>query len=104
MRNSFISKYQREQRHNTFIDTTDNLHFINDDKYTTYNYANRQFVFDDIKDALTYIDDKFKQPFMMHYRGFKYYEIAEKFEVPIGTIKNRIHEARQQLKERLIGY
>jgi len=104
MRNSFITKYQKKMRRNTFIDTTDNLHFINDNKYTTYNLSDRQFVYDDIIDALNKLDDKFRVPFMMHFRGFKYYEIAEKFDVPIGTIKNRIHVARQQLKERLVAY
>jgi RNA polymerase sigma-70 factor (ECF subfamily) len=104
MRNSFISKYQKKMRRNTFIDTTDNMHFINDDKYTTYNHAERKFVMDDVKNALNKLDDKFKQPFLLHYKGFKYYEIAEKFEVPIGTIKNRIHVARQLIKKQLVAY
>jgi RNA polymerase sigma-70 factor (ECF subfamily) len=41
---------------------------------------------------------------MMHYRGFKYHEIAEKLEIPIGTVKNRIHIARKELKDALKIY
>jgi len=46
----------------------------------------------------------YKEPFMMHYRGFKYHEIAEKLEIPIGTVKNRIHIARKELKDALKIY
>ena len=45
-----------------------------------------------------------KTPFMMHFRGFKYHEIAEKLDIPIGTVKNRIHIARKELKDRLYMY
>jgi DNA-directed RNA polymerase specialized sigma24 family protein len=40
----------------------------------------------------------------MHFRGFKYHEIAEKLDIPIGTVKNRIHIARKELKDKLFMY
>ena len=40
----------------------------------------------------------------MHYRGFKYHEIAIKLNIPIGTVKNRIHIARKILKDDLKVY
>ena len=40
---------------------------------------------------------------MMYFRGFKYHEIADRLEIPIGTVKNRIHIARKQLKDNLIA-
>ena len=46
----------------------------------------------------------YKQPFVMYFRGFKYYEIAEKLDIPIGTVKNRIHIARKELKHHLKSY
>jgi RNA polymerase sigma-70 factor (ECF subfamily) len=58
----------------------------------------------DIKQAITKLNDCYKTPFMMHYRGFKYHEIAERLGIPIGTVKNRIHIARKELKSSLKNY
>jgi RNA polymerase sigma-70 factor (ECF subfamily) len=40
----------------------------------------------------------------MHFEGFKYKEIADKLEIPIGTVKSRIFIARQKLMESLPEY
>jgi RNA polymerase sigma-70 factor (ECF subfamily) len=104
MKNTFITNYQKMMRRNTFIDTTDNLHYINHSNYTATNYGENKFVLKDIQYAINNLDDIFKTPFMMHFRGFKYHEIAEKLEIPIGTVKNRIHIARKELKQELNSY
>ena len=104
MRNTFITQYHRQNRRNTFIDTTDNLHFINSSDYTTSNSAVSEFVMDDIKEAVDSLKSEYKTPFMMHFRGFKYHEIADHLGIPIGTVKNRIHIARKELKSSLHVY
>ena len=104
MKNTFITNYQRMVRKNTFIDTTDNLHFINSMESSTNNEAISTFAMNDINNAVGSLEDAYKTPFMMHFRGFKYHEIAEKLEIPIGTVKNRIHIARKELKDRLHMY
>jgi len=40
----------------------------------------------------------------MYFQGFKYHEIAEELNLPIGTVKNRIHIARKLLKSSLKMY
>ncbi len=40
----------------------------------------------------------------MHVAGFKYQEIAEKMELPLGTVKSRIFFARQRLQIILKDY
>jgi DNA-directed RNA polymerase specialized sigma24 family protein len=40
----------------------------------------------------------------MHFQGYKYHEIAEELNIPIGTVKNRIHIARKELKSMLMIY
>ena len=37
----------------------------------------------------------------MHVSGFKYREIAEKLEFPLGTVKSRIFFTRQRLQQEL---
>jgi RNA polymerase sigma-70 factor (ECF subfamily) len=34
---------------------------------------------------------------MKHFEGFKYKEIAEELNIPIGTVKSRIFAARKKL-------
>ncbi|MEM8893560.1 MAG: RNA polymerase sigma factor [Bacteroidota bacterium] len=104
MKNTFITNYQRMVRRNTFIDTTDNLHYINSTGSTIQNLAYGNFTMDDIDSALEVLQDTYKKPFLMHFRGFKYHEIAEKLAIPIGTVKNRIHIARKELKAHLKTY
>jgi RNA polymerase sigma-70 factor (ECF subfamily) len=38
---------------------------------------------------------------MMYYNGFKYQEIADKLDLPLGTVKSRIFFARKELQARL---
>lgn len=104
MKNTFITNYQRMVRRNTFIDTTDNLHYINSTESTIQNGAYSSFAMGDIEEALDKVDEVYKNPFMMYFRGFKYHEIAEKLQIPIGTVKNRIHIARKELKAKLVPY
>ncbi len=104
MKNTFITNYQRMVRRGTFVDTTDNLHYINSGGALVENDAYGDFTMDDITNAIDQLDDVYKTPFMMHYRGFKYHEIADKLDIPIGTVKNRIHIARKILKDQLHVY
>jgi len=104
MKNTFITNYQRMARKNTFIDTTDNLHYLNSSENVIENQAYTSFALKDINRAIAKLDDTYKVPFLMHFKGFKYYEIADKLNIPIGTVKNRIHLARKELKDYLKTY
>ena len=104
MKNTFITHYHRMVRRNTFIDTTDNLHYLNSPNHTTSNGSSSTFALEDINEAIDKLKPEFKEPFMMHFNGFKYHEIADHLAIPIGTVKNRIHIARKHLKEDLETY
>ena len=47
------------------------------------------------------LPEEYRDPFTMHVSGFKYREIAEKLDLPLGTVKSRIFFTRQKLKEEL---
>lgn len=104
MKNTFITNYQRMVRRATFIDTTDNLHYINSVKEVTQNRAYAHFAIEDINKAIDRLEEAYSTPFKLYFKGFKYQEIAERLEIPIGTVKNRIHIARKKLKEQLAIY
>ena len=49
-------------------------------------------------------EDKYRIPFNMYVAGYKYSEIAEKMNLPLGTIKSRIFFARKSLRAQLKDY
>jgi RNA polymerase sigma factor (sigma-70 family) len=104
MKNTFITNYHRLVKRKTFIDTTDNLHFINSASHITDNEASNNLAIDEIQSAIKSLSYEYKTPFMMHYKGYKYFEIADILNIPIGTVKNRIHIARKELKTQLKSY
>jgi RNA polymerase sigma factor (sigma-70 family) len=104
MKNTFITNYQKMVRRGTFIDTTDNLHYINSGSSMIENEAYSNFTMEDINHTLDQLEDVYKTPFLMHFKGYKYHEIAKNLTIPIGTVKNRIHIARKILKDELNIY
>jgi RNA polymerase sigma-70 factor (ECF subfamily) len=91
-------------RRNTFIDTTENLHFLNSSETVQINSAESTFMREDINLALSHTEEMYRVPFLMYFEGFKYHEIADELDLPIGTVKNRIHIARKSLKQHLQMY
>jgi len=97
MKNIFINDYRKKIKRNTLIDSTDNLYYINTSS-TISNEGERAFMMNDIKNALMKISHELRVPFLMHYKGYKYHEISEQLNLPLGTVKSRIFFARKELK------
>jgi RNA polymerase sigma-70 factor (ECF subfamily) len=51
----------------------------------------------DILNKIENLEDQYKIPFTRYYNGFKYEEIAQEMQLPLGTVKSRIFLARKQL-------
>lgn len=98
MKNIFINDYRKKAKRNTVIDTTDNLYYLNASSNIS-NSGERAFVMNDIRNALMRISNELRVPFLMHYKGYKYNEIAEQLNLPLGTVKSRIFFARKELKD-----
>ncbi len=96
MKNIFINDYRKKVKRNTVIDSTDNLYYLNASS-TISNAGERTFVMNDIRNALLKISNELRIPFLMHYKGYKYHEIAEQLNLPLGTVKSRIFFARKEL-------
>ena len=58
----------------------------------------------DLTQAIGILNEDVKTPFMMHFEGFKYQEIADELALPLGTVKSRIFFARKELKKKLYMY
>jgi len=105
MRNTFINNYNKITKRSSNIDSAEYLQYLNtDENYITQNKGTATFVMSDINQAIAQLNEEHRTPFMMYYVGYKYLEIAEKLQIPIGTVKNRIHIARKELKQMLKVY
>ena len=85
-------------RANTIMDSTDNDYYINSGNVVISNKAESNIMMDELTAMIDGMEDGIRIPFMMHYEGFKYQEIADKLELPLGTVKSRIFFARKEMK------
>ncbi len=103
MRNTFINNYRRGVRNATVVDTTDNLYLLNLGE-STIESPEESYSAAEISKAINEFSDEYRIPFSMHVQGYKYNEIAEKMNLPLGTVKSRIFFARKKLQERFSDY
>ncbi|HKK76638.1 MAG TPA: RNA polymerase sigma factor [Saprospiraceae bacterium] len=102
MKNIFINNYRKKSKQKTIMDSTDNLYYINSGSITINNTAESNIMMKELIKMIEELDNSIKIPFLMHYQGFKYQEIADQLDLPLGTVKSRIFFARKELKG-LIG-
>ncbi len=101
MRNIFINNYRRKKNSNTITDTSENQYLLNSTKLVEKNGSERSFLAEDIKKAMCEVDKGYTEPFMLYFNGFQYQEIADKLDLPLGTVKSRIFFARKELQAKL---
>lgn len=104
LKNSFINQYRRMSKRKTFIDTTDNTYFLDLPSHRTENIAELKFIRKDLEKQISQLPKDLKVTFMLNAEGFKYHEIAEELNIPIGTVKTRIFVARRILRQKLHVY
>lgn len=104
MRNIFINNYRRVVRNQTIIDQTEDLYHLNLPQDSGFASPEGSFTVKEITTAINSFSEEYRIPFSMHVVGYKYHEIAEKMDLPLGTVKSRIFFARQRLQEMLKDY
>ena len=90
MRNIFINNYRKSLRE---VDMTDSTYNLYAQTMTEGEEGNRFETIYDLKElykVINAVPEDLKKPFMMFVAGFKYREIAEKMDLPVGTIKSRL--------------
>ena len=72
------------------------------DSYDTENYVLYSDLHDHLRHALEQVPELYREAFVLNrFEGLKYREIAEKLNLPLGTVKSRIFFTRQKLQEEL---
>ena len=101
MRNIFINNYRRAAKQKTVFDNSANDFLLNNNQVTVANVAESNIEMKEIKKAIYNLPEIFKTPFSLYFDGYKYHEIAEALNEPLGTIKSRIHFAKKVLQKQL---
>jgi RNA polymerase sigma factor (sigma-70 family) len=104
MRNIFINNYRRKSKQNTIFDNSPNDFLLDYNQSAVANEAESSIRIKYINAAIHNLPGIFKQPFMLYFEGYKYHEIADMLQEPLGTIKSRIHFARKLLKTQINKY
>ena len=104
MRNIFINNYRKISRAATVVDQTEDLYHLNLPQGSGFETPEGSIAAKDITAAINSFSDEYRIPFSMHVAGYKYNEIAEQMNLPLGTVKSRIFFARQRLQEMLKDY
>ena len=98
MRNIFINNYRKIVRNQTVIDHTGEFYHLNLPQDSGLDTPEGAFTIKEINNAITSLSNELKLPFSMYVSGYKYNEISENLNLPLGTIKGRIFLARQELQ------
>ncbi|MCS6981187.1 MAG: sigma-70 family RNA polymerase sigma factor [Flavobacteriales bacterium] len=97
MKNIFINDYRRKIRAKTMLDNTQNGFYLNYPQIARTPDPDSEFHFREILDFVEKLPESFRVPLKMYFEGYKYKEIADHLNLPIGTVKSRIFLARRQL-------
>ncbi len=111
MKNSYINDYRKKKRE------PDNLEFDEDEyPYLSVMHSSRNtndirellyrnLLDDDISGALSDLPENFRTAIVLrNIEGLTYEELAEFFDIPIGTVRSRLHRARKVLGKKLVEY
>jgi RNA polymerase sigma factor (sigma-70 family) len=103
MRNTFINDYRKSIRTRTVVTTKDDLEVLDFVPATTFAAPDSAISHKEIMQFINQLSEQYRVPFIMHFNGYKYKEIAEQLNIPIGTVKSRIYLAKQSLMANLKG-
>ena len=98
LRNVFLSGYRRVQRRADLINRDQPQSDWFGDAVAK-NPVEGQLGADEIMGLIERLPNVNRRAFLLHYRGYRYHEIARMTGAPVGTAKSRVHSARVQLRK-----
>ena len=111
LKNTYINNYRKLKREPSRVDY-DEIEDIYEnikseqskDNNLDLDFYNNLFD-DDLSSALAKLPEKMKEVFLLcDLEGYSYEEISEIVDIPIGTVRSRLHRARKLLQDELFGY
>ncbi|HMP30850.1 MAG TPA: RNA polymerase sigma factor [Saprospiraceae bacterium] len=103
MKNSFINNYRRKKKIQTSPNGDVHDFIIENNSTAAKNQGENDMMMQELGLMIDQLDNDLKEPFIMMWQGYKYDEVAEHLNIPLGTVKSRIFQARKILQARVRG-
>ena len=100
MRNCFINLHRKKKRRKTDLfsaiegNVIDTIHHG-----TSTNHGEKVLHYQELMSMVEALPAPLSLPFLMVLEGFKYQEISDELDLPLGTLKSRIYVARKKLQQ-----
>lgn len=112
LKNAFINQYRRKSKQPTKVDFEEIVSYQSEEDDTQYSsYMDlREEMFqhmmgDEVTNAINSLPVDFRVVILLcDIEGFTYEEISKILDVPIGTVRSRLHRSRNMLKDKLRKY
>ena len=111
LKNSFINDYRKKSKQPAKVDYQEVEQFYNsEDTPSTATVdlrleTTKDMIGDEISNALNSLAIDFRTVIILcDLEGFTYEEMAKILDIPIGTVRSRLHRARNLLREKLDTY
>lgn len=111
LKNAFINEYRKRSKQPAKIDYEEIVNYQDTEDASYVEFVDlRQEVFqgmigDEVSGALNSLPVDFRTVVLLcDIEGFTYEEIASITDIPIGTVRSRLHRARNMLKDKLKAY
>ncbi len=112
LKNAFINQYRKKSKQPTKVDFEEIVSYQSEEDDTQYSsYMDlREEMFqhmmgDEVTNAINSLPVDFRVVILLcDIEGFTYEEISKILDVPIGTVRSRLHRSRNMLKEKLRKY
>lgn len=104
MKNTFINSYRRKIKTASIFETSNKEYLMSISRDRANPSPETFYGLKELHEKIDFLDEEYKIPFTMFVEGYKYKEIAEEMELPLGTVKSRIFFARQKLSKTLSDY
>ena len=111
LKNSFINDFRRKSREPSKVDYQEVESFYNSDTVDQKRTVDlridtvKDMIGDEVSIALNSLAVDFRTVIILcDLEGFTYEEMAKILDIPIGTVRSRLHRARNLLKDKLKEY
>lgn len=104
LKNTSINSFRRKKMINSLITTNESLAYDQLNYSSTKNDGEKNCMLADINRCIALLKPDYAIAIDYFLKGYKYHEIATRLDIPIGTVKFRIHAAREILKGQLRIY
>ena len=111
LKNSFINEFRKKNKEPVKIDYQEVETFYNSDEFNHLVTSNLQvetiqeMIGDEVSIALNSLEIDFRTVIILcDLEGFTYEEMALILDIPIGTVRSRLHRARNLLRQKLKKY